>query len=907
MAGSLFVDDAGNVKKVTPEIAEQSGWKPAERADIERAIKIAETESVGGHLKQAGKAAAAGAFDVATAPARLLSAGAAAVTGGEDMLGRVSGNQFLEDVSAVGTELAGHGTAEAAGRKFQQQRQLEAEVNPGTETAGYIAGQVGGALATGGGSLAAGAGAGTTRALGGGFLARTAGRALTGAIEGAPIGMTQAQHDAYIEGRHLTAEQSMAAAGVGAILGGGISAGAGAAGEGLSKVFGKVKEGAQRLADKVGEGGALRKALGTSDEAVANTVASTLGEDVVAPEVVQHVRDGFSGKNLATVRAETEGAAAREMRASVNQIEGSTKQLTPEWREFKYENVAKTIARDEESAAQQSVIVRDRLADVRQRVDAMRADPTAYGERAAVNKLEGSLQLAERKASAALESGDMAKAYTALDTLKRDMGPIGRKNALVSSDQAAVAEVRDIYEGLRQDLTHEAWGGAGVQQQKTNAAFEEWLGTKHLFDRQFMTETGKEGWQKTYGADPAKLESWVGGLGQARNDLQHAIVEQHLDSTQKLARALSEAGELTPAKAAELKSIETAAKQFQATVTKVQKQVSAVDQAQNFIATTTGSQGVFSGATIAGSVVGGLPGAAVGMGLDAVMNPGKFLAQRMKFEQMAIKTTDRLGQGLDKFFGSMRGSALGQKIGEAAQATARTARAASVPSALGAFGAAGKTPLQAFESRRDEIMTASADNNGGVRQALAAQYGDVVGHDPHGFAGAVLTASNALDFLRGKMPMSGPDPESLTPMTTQLQPSKVEIQEFAETWNAVNDPVSVVEAMADGQMPGVDAVEAVQTVFPALYQQMQSETMARIRKQDEAGDEIPIYHRMMLDTLLGLDGAGEPTFAPSFGAKYGPTMGAPVADQGPPPGRKGGQVGSLGKRLQTRTQTMLGG
>ncbi len=907
MPNDLFVDDNGAVQRVDPELAKQGGWRPATRSDIDRAIKIAETESASGHVKQFGKAAAAGAFDVATAPARLASAGIGAATGTPDVLEHVSGNQFLEDLTAVGTEVAGKSTAEKAGRQFQQQRQLEAQVNPGTETAGYITGQVGGALATGGGSLAAGAGQGATKALGGGFLARMAGRAAAGAIEGAPLGMTQAQHDAYVEGRHLTAEQSMAAAGMGAVLGGGLNVGVGTAGEGLGKVFGKVKEGAQKFASKAEDGSFLRKALGTSDEAVANTVATTLKEDLVAPEVVGHVRDGFAGKNLAVVRSETEGAAAREMRSAVNQIETSTKKLTPEWRELKYDNVAKTIARDEGSAAAQSEIVQNQLGTIRERVNAMRADPVAYGERAAINKLENSLAGAERKAAAALESGDMAQAYTALDTLKRDMGPIGRKNALVSSDQAAVAEVRDLYEGLRQDLTHDAWGGAGVQQQKTNAAFEEWLGTKHLFDRQFMTETGKEGWQKTYGADPAKLESWVGGLGQARNDLKHAIVEQHLESTQKLARALSEAGELTPAKAAELKSIESAAKQFQGTVTKVQKQVAAVDQAQNFIATTTGSQGVFSGAAIAGSVVGGLPGAAAGMGIDAIMNPGKFLAQRMKFEQMALKTTERLGAGLDRFFGGMKSSGVAAKVGEAAKTVGRAARAAEVPSALGAFGQIAKTPELAFEKRRDEILTASQDANGGVRNAMAAQFGDIASHDPHGYAGAVLTASNALDFLRGKMPAGGPDPESLTPMTSQLKPSKVEIQEWAEVWNAINDPLSVIDALADGDVPNPDAVEAIQVVHPRMYQQWRMETMTRLRTMDEAGDEVPVRHRMILDTLLGLDGAGEPTFAPSFGAKYGPTMGAPMPDQGPPPGRKGGQAGGIGKRLQTQTLSMIGG
>lgn len=908
MTAPLFVDESGNIKKVSPEIAAQSGWRPAEKADIEQAIKVKEAESVSGHLKQAGKAAAAGAFDAVTGIPRAITAGAAAITGGEDMLEHVSGNQFLEDLSAVGTELMGGQGAEAAGRQFRQQRQLEAKVNPGTEMAAYAGGQVGGILATGGGSLAGAAQGGTTKALGGGFLARQAGRFAGGFVEGAPLGMTQGQHDAYIEGRHLTAEQNVANGLMGGILGGGLSAGAGATGEGLSKVFGKAREGVQALAEKTSEGSFLRKALGTNDEAVANTIKSTLGEDLVSPEVTQHVRDGFSGKNLAALRAETEGAAAREMRSAVNQIESSTKNLSAEWRELKASNVAKTIARDEGSAAQQSVVAQDALGSVRSKVEAMKADPVMWDQRT-VQQIARPLEVAERRLGDAIESGRPEEAFVALDRFKKDVGlaklDLNRSMPTIERDTKQVAV--QVYNDIRDALTHESWGEAGAMQKNVNAAYEEYLSTRGLFNRQFLTETGKEGFSKTYGADPAKLETWVGGLGQARNDLKHAIVEQHLDSTQKLAKALAEAGELTPAKAAELKSIESAAQKFQATVSKVQKQVSAVDQAQNFIATTTGSQGVFSGATIAGSVVGGLPGAAIGMGLDAVMNPGKFLAQRMKFEAMALKTADRLGSGLDRFFGGMGATGIGAKVAETAQAVGRTAKTAAVPGALGAFGAVAKTPELAFEKRRQEIIDASQAGNGGVRKALAAEYGDIPTQDPHGFAGAVMTATNALDFLRGKMPAGGPDLQSLTPNTSQLQPSKVEIQEFAEVWNAVQDPLSIIDAIGDGEMPSPDAMEAVQTVYPRMYQQWQVETMTRLRKMDAAGEEVPIRQRLILDSLLSLDGAGEPTFAPSFGAQWGNLIGTQPAQQGggPPPPRA--SAGSLSGSAKTRTLSQIGG
>jgi hypothetical protein len=86
--------------------------------------------------------------------------------------------------------------------------------------------------------------------------------------------------------------------------------------------------------------------------------------------------------------------------------------------------------------------------------------------------------------------------------------------------------------------------------------------------------------------------------------------------------------------------------------------------------------------------------------------------------------------------------------------------------------------------------------------------------------------------------------------------------------------------------------------------------MTRIMKLDRDGIEIPIRERIILDTLLDLDGAGEPTFSGAFAMKYGPAMrdGAEQEQGGrhAPPRGGGGQSG-LAQRTTTKTETMIGG
>jgi hypothetical protein len=910
----LFVDDRGQVRSVTPDIAEQSGWRPATKVDVENALKVKEAESLGGKAKTALEGTARGALSTALAVPRLAASAGSALAGGEFGTDLPTGGEAVSMLTGI-TQSGGidpH-AVELAHEEEVNQR-LRAQVNPLTAGAGEALGQTAVLAGIGVPGATGVVGKGVTRALGGRVLGRTIGAGVSTALEGAPLGLIQAQDQAYLENRQLTAEQSVAAAGLGAALGFGLGAGTHALGEGLSKVFGAAK-GALQKAGEGGEASLLRKAMGTGDEAVGNAIESTLNKKLVAPDVVDHVRDGFSGKNLAAARDELHNAAAREVSAAANDSLESVRRLAD-----KVDNRGWKLAQVE---AREGTFAADALEQTQAHAAAIREDVSgtiAQLGKDAPETLKGLAAQLDRQEMVIRGAGSAAKANLAMDQMRRDLLTTTKAfeqsaRRVQNVDTKALMDVLTDkvgghYERAQQFLMDSStWGAQGEAQAAVNTARADLIRaernslgafTQRLEGEEYL---GAGRTRDAYVAHEGKLLSTIRNFGSAEGAVGERSVRDWLTSANDFAQATKKYGlDVGDIKAVD--RVQSALQKFDGSLNTVAKKTAAIDQAQNFIATTTGSQGVFSGATIAGSVLGGIPGAAVGAGLDAIMNPGKFLAQRMRFEQMAVKTSERLGLALDKFFGPMSKAAA--TVSRAAETAGQVARPAAVPSVLGAFGAGAKNAAAAFEKRQQELLTASANMNESVRTAMSDTYGEMAHRDTAGYASAVMTANNALSFLMGKMPEGGPNLQSLTPITSQLVPSKVEIQTFANYYNAVNDPIGVVEDMARGRLPSPEAIEAIKVVYPSLYGKIQVETMTRLREMDVDGTEVPISSRMLLDTMLDLNGAGEPTFKPSFGAQWGPAIGTAAEEQQPRP-RPGPSSLGIGKRLNTGTSTMLGG
>jgi len=926
-ATHYFLTQDGQLKAVAPgglELAKDSGWKPV-GTDLEEARALRDAGSTTGQLKTAASGFASGAIDAITAIPRAASALGSAALGTENPLADMTGRGALE----TGAYVAGGEGIEGAkaAQKFAAAERIRATMNPGTALASSMVGQVAGAVATSG--IGAGLGSMATKGLGGGLAARIAGGAVTGAFEGAPLNLVAAQDQAYIDNRQLTGEQALAAMGTGALLGGGLGVAARGLGE-LGTVFRRtpIEEAEASAATKAnhwssapieeGEAGAaagtreaifeeaapkeslLRRATRTSDEAINNSVTTTLRQEAM-PETASYVRKAIGGENIAEIRSVEQGEAARELRTHINQMEEATSNLTPEWRELKASNVAKTIATGDEAFTAQSELAQNQIGTIRAKIDELRGDPLGYSQ-VGLKKLDDKVALAERKLGAAIESGKGEELMVTLDGLKRDMGPHGRGGdfGMSQAERATKNEVRGLYEDLRQSLMTDTWGEAGQMQRDVNAPFTKWLGTKKLFDQRFLTETGREGWERTVGADPAKIEPYVAGLGKSRNDLTHSVIEQHIASTQELATALAKAGELTADKAAELASIKTAAEGFSQTIERVQSKVGSINQAADFVvAHADSSSGV--GKAIIGHVLGGPAGAAAGYALNLTN-----ITKRIAVEQMAERAQKVLGSTLDGFFTGIRTATAGggELAGKVAESAGRFAKPIPILTSLELFQGKHATPEAAYKARVSEVLQADANYGQKIRDNAGRVFGAVADSDPHSVGAAVIATTKSIQLLKATLPAPLLASNSLTPQASRPMPSRMEIQQYADTWMAVSKPLEVLKQIPQGT-PTQAQMAAIKQIYPKLYDWVRQETMGRLIALDRDGIEVPIRERMILDTLLDLNGAGEPTFTAQFAMKYGPLM-RDLPDQAGPMARTSGGAG-MGKRLQTKTDTFIGG
>ncbi|BDG04943.1 hypothetical protein [Anaeromyxobacter oryzae] len=125
---------------------------------------------------------------------------------------------------------------------------------------------------------------------------------------------------------------------------------------------------------------------------------------------------------------------------------------------------------------------------------------------------------------------------------------------------------------------------------------------------------------------------------------------------------------------------------------------------------------------------------------------------------------------------------------------------------------------------------------------LEALIADTHRHAPNVGQSLALTASRAVAFLASKIP---------TPPSPKWEPSAAEIGTFNRHWNAVDRPTGVLGEAAAGVLTP-EAVESVQTVYPALYAKMREAVFTRLVEHGGV-EKVPYGRRLAITQLLGAD------------------------------------------------------
>ena len=816
---------------------------------------------------------------------------------------KAAGIGALQGISlGVGAPLA-----EKAGLWSPETRKGLEEVNPNA----YLAGEVGGALApallTGGSSAGVGAAA---RATGSG-LAATAGRAVTGAVEralvregsgvaagalakaaavgagsaveGAFWGTGQVVGEALLGDPQLTAERAVAEIGLSAALGGGLGSALGAAEvlvpaavRGTSKAAGAVFGKAKGVVEEVAE-----KAAGEEHKVTARLILENhlkvdqLDKAVdgaadylkwAKPDTAQFILD--NAEAIAAVEKRVPGLTNTLSRANRDTAEmlleyadsllrdpadalrlakrqaGAIQEVVDSVEEAK--RLAFKTARPEEVETllnkrfkglpdeDVSNAAQDYRKSLRSAATKMENNPSEFSKSTAKLLEERFDHLGAQLAGAPPE-----RVFVVLDDTKKWMDKHLIKwqaslKMLPSEDEQVARALRGNLKNLLED--EKIWGPAAARQAAFNNAASDYLEALRWMKKgrfNFMTEqldakTGEASWK----VDPIKLETWFNQMAKAKGEARSEVFDNFLDKSKKMLAQVEETHRTagTPgfdrAKLEELIAKTEAITKETTTTAKVTQTWNLLNSSNpwgaNVIAQPSLEERIArSGLMMVSPFAAGLASTAKAT-YETFKDPAKMVR--------ILSTVERLGQ-------------------KTAAAVERGADLAVRGAVRGSEGMRGYAAHKMLEPK--EVSDHQADPEA-LLDKLSKAVGPMSEAAPDAAQAVHTTVSRALAFLESKLPR----PEPTGPLAGLRTPSASEMATYRRYAEAVEKPQRLLEQAAHGRVTP-EAVEAVSTVYPELFAQMQNAVMDKIA---EMKGIVPYQQRLALSLILGqdLDGSSLP-------------------------------------------------
>lgn len=141
-----------------------------------------------------------------------------------------------------------------------------------------------------------------------------------------------------------------------------------------------------------------------------------------------------------------------------------------------------------------------------------------------------------------------------------------------------------------------------------------------------------------------------------------------------------------------------------------------------------------------------------------------------------------------------------------------------------------------------------APNQDALAENLSKATQHINAHAPKVSAGIASKASNGVAFLESKLPKGSIDPYSLTPSLDKFKVSDAEAAKFMRYYKAVTEPMSAMRSLKEGHI-SKEEVEALQAVYPKLYQQITTEILRQVADKKT---KIDYQKRLALGTMLGV-------------------------------------------------------
>lgn len=484
-----------------------------------------------------------------------------------------------------------------------------------------------------------------------------------------------------------------------------------------------------------------------------------------------------------------------------------------------------------------------------------------------LKKLVKQLDIAEEKIASAIGTADEGvQLMQVLDVdLKREVGRTRKLFAKSKNDAAAnrtMQELGDVYEGLRTTLENKSvWGDIADFQRELNAPMHRSFTTNDALMKNWFEKTDygthpTDPWKQGRIANPKSIEqnaldATKPGTNFADRSLRDTLTEQR-----QWQQKMLEYGDFSAAP-----GMREVLEQNQTRITKIldnQDKLIKAARAEDFLNQWQGGSDSFGAMVGAAAIASGSPLVAL---FAPLLKPRLLMRGAQAVESIASRSNGRIGEAVNR-------------AGKAIAKTAVTA-AERVPVA----GAAA----QRYEERSRRVRELQAQAPA-VRAKLEQETSWLGDSAPVARQAAISTALRQLDYLSKNMPQ-GLAPS--TPFAPSLPPSRQQMQGWLARLRAVENPTSILDDLADGNLTP-EAVEAVKSVYPETFADIQARVMQRLAKLESQGKRPAYAERVQLGLVLGIptDPLMTPDMLRAIQGQYAATPGAERAGMATPQPQK---------------------
>jgi hypothetical protein len=712
--------------------------------------------------------------------------------------------------------------------------------------------------------------------------ARGAEMAAGSAVEGALYGGGQYISETALGDLDATAENLIASVGMGAVIGGGMGLGLGAGFQGVKELAAGTarltKKGAKSLVSMW-----ERESGETALPGLADAYARTSGKITDRPDEVATLMTK-EGRARATKSMEVRDEAAREaakledtMQEAYDDVFRAT---TGKRKKAAFEEMA---AAGDRPAAQNAAEGLLGQADGQDGGIIGHLDEIIRGVEGGEQEFKSwwkKLRIFAEKARKEIDNlSDSPKAigqiHGVLDDFKREIGHANTKMARSinrgNASGAAYASLEageQLYKRLMEPLQDPAiWGERAAEaQRRYNQKWVAYLeDIKRRPEHRFSESWETTDWEQKTVARPDGFRSYIDDLGSTKNDMDEPWLMKQIETRQALmdeAEILYDLPEATQIKVANAHKAMKRFQELHADIKKtvgVQNQLKALEQAS---AATGFSAGL---GLVGGAVLGGPLLAAAGAAAGAVLNPGRIVRQLATLDRLSIGLNEKIGMAVERY---------AEKFSNAASKTATKGKRFVAPLSIGALHEISfdhdrppqtdKDKVKAFKTRLNELSSfVTQPQVAGSKLEKTVETISAVA--PKLAQTIQMKTMEAAQYLLAKAPKSNAAP---TLFGKDWEPSATEIASFERTVRAVDNPMSIIKDMENGNL-SAEAVEAVKTLYPKIYNRMVDAVIDNI---DKFRESLPYEQRLQLSILFGAP--VDPTMEPSFVAGIQTAMAA---------------------------------